>query len=439
MEENKNIKHYTAADIQNYVSGKLSVAEMHAIEKAALDDPFLADAIEGMENSAKQQGSSLLNADIIDLQKRLSGRINVQRNAKVVFINRISWRIAVSLLILTATGILTYNYFAKSHFANKNVSQVKNENIVADTISSRPDSTGILSKRQTATNANPDVALNERRIEKKEEQKIHKTSISSHVLPEERKTDTFNVSKSSAHTFSISAMSNNNKFQSDSPNNDHALATIAPLSKNLTDFDKAHNANEFVGKVVDINSQPISGAFVNIYHQKNATVTDNKGMFKIFAPKADSTVKITVSSVGFVPAKAILVNDNDIENNTINLRSNTSSLNEVVVTGIRRKRKSEEKNIASVETLKNAEPVAGWKKYKEYLDNNKRLSGDSIGLRIIEVVSFTVKKNGKLGNFNIEQSYNDDFDDEAIRLIKTGPAWKLLTNKKARATLTIEF
>ncbi|HEX4374426.1 MAG TPA: hypothetical protein VHZ50_14085, partial [Puia sp.] len=70
MEENKNIKHYSAADIQNYVAGKLSAAEMHAIEKAALDDPFLADAIEGMENSI-ERGSVSLNEDINDLQKRL--------------------------------------------------------------------------------------------------------------------------------------------------------------------------------------------------------------------------------------------------------------------------------------------------------------------------------------------------------------------------------
>ncbi len=39
--------HYSAADIQRYLQGKMSAAEMHAIEKAALDDPFLADALEG--------------------------------------------------------------------------------------------------------------------------------------------------------------------------------------------------------------------------------------------------------------------------------------------------------------------------------------------------------------------------------------------------------
>ena len=40
---------YSAQDIQRYLKGQMSPEEMHAIETAALDDPFLADAIEGYE------------------------------------------------------------------------------------------------------------------------------------------------------------------------------------------------------------------------------------------------------------------------------------------------------------------------------------------------------------------------------------------------------
>ena len=32
---------YTFEDIQRYLQGKMSAAEMHAMEKAALQDPFL--------------------------------------------------------------------------------------------------------------------------------------------------------------------------------------------------------------------------------------------------------------------------------------------------------------------------------------------------------------------------------------------------------------
>jgi len=37
------------------------------------------------------------------------------------------------------------------------------------------------------------------------------------------------------------------------------------------------------------------------------------------------------------------------------------------------------------------------------------------------------------------QSLDEDLDAEAIRLIKEGPAWKLLKGKKAVATVTVRF
>jgi hypothetical protein len=50
---------YTLTDIERYLQGNMTAAEMHAMEKAALKDPFLADAMEGFEEvdftQAKQQ------------------------------------------------------------------------------------------------------------------------------------------------------------------------------------------------------------------------------------------------------------------------------------------------------------------------------------------------------------------------------------------------
>ena len=67
MSEEKNIINYTATDIEKYWNGKLSPAEMHSIEKAAMDDPFLADALEGYKNASL--------ADLDSLKERLDKRI----------------------------------------------------------------------------------------------------------------------------------------------------------------------------------------------------------------------------------------------------------------------------------------------------------------------------------------------------------------------------
>ncbi len=50
MEQHKAHNIYSAADIRHYLAGNMTPAEMHALEKAALDDPFLAEAIEGYES-----------------------------------------------------------------------------------------------------------------------------------------------------------------------------------------------------------------------------------------------------------------------------------------------------------------------------------------------------------------------------------------------------
>ena len=52
MPEEKNIINYTAADIEKYWKGKLIPGEMNTMEKAAMDDPFLADALEGYKNAS---------------------------------------------------------------------------------------------------------------------------------------------------------------------------------------------------------------------------------------------------------------------------------------------------------------------------------------------------------------------------------------------------
>ena len=49
MAQPDDIKQYGAADFDRYYSGQMTEQQKHALEKAALDDAFLAEAIEGYE------------------------------------------------------------------------------------------------------------------------------------------------------------------------------------------------------------------------------------------------------------------------------------------------------------------------------------------------------------------------------------------------------
>lgn len=42
--------YYTLQDIERYLNGSMTPQEMHELEKAALTDPLLADAIDGYSN-----------------------------------------------------------------------------------------------------------------------------------------------------------------------------------------------------------------------------------------------------------------------------------------------------------------------------------------------------------------------------------------------------
>ena len=67
METNK----ITYALISQYLGGELDEAAMHELERQALDDPFLADALEGYSHAELPAGPhlSLLQKQLEELYK----------------------------------------------------------------------------------------------------------------------------------------------------------------------------------------------------------------------------------------------------------------------------------------------------------------------------------------------------------------------------------
>jgi hypothetical protein len=103
MKEDANhIHQYSGDDIRQYLDGKLSPEAMHQMEKAALSDPFLADAIAGMELHA-EQGQSSYGADLAELNTRLSNKITGDKRTKWVW-----WKVAAVLLPVIGAVALTF-------------------------------------------------------------------------------------------------------------------------------------------------------------------------------------------------------------------------------------------------------------------------------------------------------------------------------------------
>lgn len=111
-----NEKHIkpTADLIRRYLAGELDDRTMHALEKQALDDPLLADALEGYAQYPDQ------SAAVADLRSRLEERLRTGEKDPAIpvapaekgKIRRLDYRwvaAAVVLVILTAGGLLLLN------------------------------------------------------------------------------------------------------------------------------------------------------------------------------------------------------------------------------------------------------------------------------------------------------------------------------------------
>lgn len=96
------MKNYTAKDIERYHLGQMSPVERHTLEKAALDDPFLADALEGyVYTSTPEQ-------DLEKITARLEER---KRDSKVIpmFFRNNGWlKYAAMFLIIAGGGLIIY-------------------------------------------------------------------------------------------------------------------------------------------------------------------------------------------------------------------------------------------------------------------------------------------------------------------------------------------
>ncbi|MEQ8424267.1 MAG: TonB family protein [Cyclobacteriaceae bacterium] len=81
-------------DIQKYLKGELSPAQMHELEKRALGDPFLADALEGAE--------SIDSASFTSDLETINARVKAEKPGKYLW----PLRIAASLLLIASVTYL---------------------------------------------------------------------------------------------------------------------------------------------------------------------------------------------------------------------------------------------------------------------------------------------------------------------------------------------
>jgi hypothetical protein len=453
----KHIDSWSMTDVQKYLRGELSARERHDLEKLSLDDPFLADALEGLltypaasETEARQpatpgaQQPAALDRDLAELRARLDARVATTRKTNLFPL----LRVAAVLILLVGLGLTTYfGLLTTKHKASAPATPAANASAAA-TATTPPDtasegkSTAPAWKTAPASAAlrSTPPALYQTIVPARSEHLIR----SSVANPPARNEETFasdsiiyNIDSSKSIAADLDVKKDTVTYNSQVFNVQRfgSLGNRAPAASNLISYS---------GRVLDFNNHPLAGASLSFKNNGAGAVTDQKGYFNLYLPQQDTTRHLTVALVGFEQADYAL-NTEDRTGNTIYLRQNPTSLQEVVVSGLGDKRRevlaappSDEPEVLDSDWL-NTAPVIGRNTYLGYLDSAKKKMSVDTTIHGIESISFRVDKKGTLTEFKIERSLSPAHDAGVIRLINEGPAWRMLRGKSARALVNVAF
>lgn len=440
--DNNHIKTYTAQDIDRYLNRQMSAAEMHALEKAALEDPFLAEAIEGYVNMPPGSVQK-------DIEKMVSA-LDEKTAARVVSIGFKKWMWSAAAAVIVLLGVTTTWYWLRPP-ADSPIAEQKETpaqpGIAKDSISpataTAGESTATASpteKKATPLPLPPATLADENtgKSSARREEDYKKTgTVKNKALPAEKEEELEAGSKEPDDLFL------KRKQTTDIPRGD--VAAAAAQAEDQRSVSGYFAPRIFSGKITDDKNKALPFVNISIPNTPAGTYSDAQGNFRLTS--ADTQLVVQLKSVGFEEKKVTLYSN--VSNNMVQLMPSENSLAEITVTGygINRKKsmpaaKQAKQEEADKEQEAEAEPKDGWAAYDAYMMNNSRLpeANSHLVLKGTVELSFIVNKYGVLSDFRVELSSCAVCEKEAVRLIKEGPAWKLVSgDKSARVTLTMHF
>jgi len=459
-ELNKHII-YTAEDIKRYLGGSMTATEMHAIEMAALDDPFLAEAMEGYEIMEQKDSATSLTA--------LKQHFNTSNSSPVIPISKAPvykwWRTAAAIFVIGCTVATAYIFTKKETTISKETAAL---NELADSaIAAKPGAIQRVDDRNTDTalllainttppagsgsiivnsnqtyylSADSKTATDSSFIYQPSQNQDYKTTVTADLA---LNTDDAGSKKEMAEaaitTYNYSPPAGNTQ-NAVTVDNNAAIFKQEDKSKNLKGFVN-YDVNYFNGQVVTPDNKPVSFANVTVPQSKKPVYTDANGRFQVKAP--DTAVKVTVASAGYNTQKFTL--QSNTAGSTIVLQPLDVTTEKIASSGkskdFAKKRMPVADSIDTDEEDGDAEPAGGWVEYNNYLNNNLVVPNEAKTNNIHgEVQVFAkLKTNGEVSQVKVAKPLCTQCDAEAIRLVKEGPKFEVKKNKTKKVKVTVKF
>ncbi|MBE7176914.1 MAG: carboxypeptidase-like regulatory domain-containing protein [Mucilaginibacter polytrichastri] len=402
-----------------YHEGKLDGESMNRLERRALDDPFLADALEGFSQVKKPHIQVRK-----DLRERLEKRLHKGKRRSIVG-QTSSWAAAAAIVLTVGAA---WFFFHEERLKNE-VTAVKapalpdaapHAQTLPDSILADAEQLGAaVAVKKTQVKKAPPLAAAPVMARKQEPAASRKQQPSS--LPD------------SIRLGEVAVVGYATRQKSDITG---SVATIRvdsqrarPMEQALQGRASGVRVGKFEGKPAQIlhgqviaanDKTPLPGVSVQILGTGKSTVTDADGHFSIAAQKDD---RLGVTYIGYESKEVKPLKSDSL---MIAMNPDHGSLNEVVITGYGKP------------ANRNAEPVGGWPGYREYLEE-KAISPD--GRKGSVVLEFSVGADQIINDVVVVRAYNEKAAALAEDILKNGPAWRPGTGNRGneRVRITIRF
>jgi len=426
--------------LRRWLSGEGRASDERALDAAMRDDPFLAEAMEGYRAFADVDHE----AKLARLRSRLKEKSSQKRPGVVYLLPR-AIAIAASVLVLAGMGWWIFREAPADQMLSKNETPTS---IPADTgtdqaiaqleqpspkigpeepVEPAPTTLYRYNRRSNTLNV---VPLTPAPLEQAE-RLAEDTRADDLASSGEGATKPITSDKLTESPVSVVPSDNQRDVATYRPAPESAAPAMPgnrareEAKKDMADADKSakekkfNNLRNLVGKVTDASGEPLIGANVLVEGTARGTITDIEGNFNL--PLSGGEQRLVFNYIGFEPLVAP-INDSGPVN--VVMKQNAMALDEVVVSSFEKK---QAKAQSVYKTPATAAPAVGTDAYETYLAQNLRYPdvARQKGIQGVVKLRFTVSEAGKLSNFKVLQSLGYGCDEEAIRLIKEGPAWKI--------------
>jgi TonB family protein len=418
----RNRKH----DIERYLRGELSPAEMHALEKEALNDPFLAEALEGVEHAGKDN----FLQDLHVLNRSLHSRTH-HRKTKNVTIWGWSAGIAATLLLVVVSGFLVVTLVREQSARQLAISE--EPSLFEKTV----DTLTVVFPSQTIAKAeelNPPTAARGKgkRIEAPQTQRV---PASETPLPQKEARGTESLSAVPPPVTEVieeepvtiaeipDADLTSSKEEKEVPQQDFSKViqgrAAGVESRKAAGIARSSESRTITGKVTSASDgEGLPGVSVAVKGTHVRGVTDVNGNYELLILTDNNT--LVFSFIGFETREAQIRDQRELN---VTLEEDVHALSEVVVvSGYGTAHESDDKPAS----FRPAEPQGGRNDFKDYLTRAVRYPEEALSNKTEGrvTVRFTVEPTGQLTNFEVVRGIGSGCDEELIRAIKEGPSWQ---------------